>query len=113
MANRSRTRTVAAEDLRAAFEDWRKKERRFNTLSTGKRQYSESVIDEAARAAEGAFALIHSRLLHSTGARRDQDCAAIFPDGSHLVVVIEHAGPAREKSVTIRLIPRQRVARLS
>jgi hypothetical protein len=113
MARRKTKPAVTAQEVKEAFDDLRKKERRFNHLAYGKRQYSELLIDAAARNVDVAFNLVHSLLLRANGAKHHQACAAVFPDGSHLVVVSVRAGPVREKLVKLELIPPHKVTRLS
>ncbi len=103
---------MTAEALSRAYGGWRRRERRFNLMIKGKKQYSESEIDETARAAEEAFALTHSLLRAVTGAKLHQDCAAMLPDGSLLLFVTEPATSNREKSTKLTLIPPHRIVRL-
>ena len=93
MAKNEKQPGVTAARLKAAFHDWRKKERRCNTIAYGKRQYSEPVLEAAAPSAEDAFESALSLLRRATGAKHHQSCAVVLPDGSHLVVVSERQLP--------------------
>jgi hypothetical protein len=103
---------ATAEELKAAFDDWQRTERRFNRIAKDKR-HPESTIDAAARASNKAFTVVYSLLRRATSAKRHQTCAVVLPDGSHLVAVTELASLVQEKSVKLVLVPIGRVTRLS
>jgi hypothetical protein len=103
---------VTAEELKAAFSDWQRTNRRFNRIAKNKR-HPESIVDAAARASDKAFTVVDSLLRRATGAKRHQACAVVLPDGSHLVAVTEPASLVQEKSAKLVLVPIGRVARLA
>jgi hypothetical protein len=112
----SRTRkkpAVAAHDLEAAFNEWKKKEKRFKTVAHGKREYPDPIIDTAARHAEASFNVLYKLLLRATGAKRNQTCVAILPDGSHLVALHDPVDQIGQDWAKVQLVPARRVAKLS
>jgi hypothetical protein len=113
MSRRSKKPAVTAQDLMAALNDWKKKEKRFKAVAHAKREYPETTIDVAARHAEASFNVLYKLLLRATGARRNQACLAILPDGSHLVAVRESNHLDRDEREKLHLVPASRVAKLS
>ena len=103
---------VIAAELRAAFDDWKSKQRRFMAMATGKRAYPESVIDSVAESAEDAFEVAYKLVLRATGARYNQACVAILPDGSHLVAV-SNDGDDSNEWFKLQLVPACKVVNLS
>ena len=63
MTRRTTKPAVTAMELKARFDDWKKKERRFKAISTGKRAFPESQIDSAATDAQAAFNVVYKLLL--------------------------------------------------
>ena len=113
MPERKTRLSVTGDALMEAFKDWSTKERRFKSIASGRRAYPESVVDAAARDVEDACSLIHSLLRRATGARRNQACAAVFPDGCVLVLLSGAASPIKEEGVNLELIRAGEVARLN
>ena len=113
MAKRATKPKVTAAELRAAFDDWKKKERRFIAIAKGKREYPESVIDSLARAADDAFRVAYNLVLRTTGAKYNQACVAILADGSHLVAVRDAGDYISNEWVKLQLVPASKVVTLS
>jgi hypothetical protein len=113
MTRRSKQRQVTGAELKAAFDDWKRKERCFTALASGMRKHPESSIDLAARASEEAFNFAYKMLLRATGSRNNQACVAILPDGSHMVAVRQKRQFTSDERVTLELVPASRVVSLS
>jgi hypothetical protein len=113
MTRRSKKSQVTGAKLKAAFDDWKRKERHFLALAHGARNHSESTIDLAARASEEAFALAYKMLLGATGSRTNQACVAILPDGSHMISIRQTRHFSGDEQVIIELVPASRVASLA
>jgi hypothetical protein len=113
MASRAKSTAVIAVELKAAVDDWNKKERRFAAVTKSEGEHLESVIDLAARASEDASKAVYKLLRRATGARVDQTCVAVFPNGSCLIAVREAGDRLADEPVTLLLVPASRVRRLS
>ena len=113
MTRRWKKSQVTGAALKAAFDDWKRKERRFTALASGKRKHPESAIDLAARASEEALNFAYKMLLRATGSKNDQACVAILSDGSHMITVRQTQNYADGERVVLQLVPATRVASLS
>jgi hypothetical protein len=113
MTMRSKKSQVTGASLKAAFDDWKRKEKRFTALAYGKRKHPESTIDLAARASEEALNFVYKMLLRATGSKNNQACVAILPDGSYMITVRQTQNYTDGERVVLQLVPAIRVARLS
>jgi hypothetical protein len=113
MTRRSKKPQVTSAELKAAFDDWKRKERRFTALASRMRKHPETTIDLAARASEEAFNFAYKMLLRATGSKNNQACVAILRDGSHMITVRQTRHYTDDERVMVQFVPATRVASLS
>ena len=94
-------------ELKAAYFEWKKKEKRFNVVA--KRRKSESSIELAARSAEDAFEVVCALLRNGTGARPNEACAVVLADGCHLVAFRLDGERSGNDSLQVQLVSSKRV----
>ncbi len=112
MSNATPNSSVTSAELKAALDDWKEKEKRFTQAATDKANYSESSLDEAAKAAEDAFRVAHDLLRQAAQAEPDESCAAVLDDGSHVVVIHETGEQPGDERTKLLHVPASKVAKL-